>query len=186
MITNKTNLAATADLLTKKLGLGPMKFDLFTHNYYPKGTHPDEGGSPVEMLHDFYGETLVPADFEAFSNENCPIPVLLFISRHKPTTKQHQLAFESGRALVHFGDVDPLSPDLLNQLGEFCGKFEATPLIATSNAALSAILVTNHYDVAYFVNSKREDGEFDTSQMIVISAQGDDPHLTHTMTTIQL
>lgn len=72
-----------------------------------------------------------------------------FISRHKPTPRQHELAAEHGITLAHVGDADAfaIGPGFVDHYGAFDGVIVVHPA--------AAMRLATDYVVGVFENASR-------------------------------
>ena len=105
---------------------------------------------------------------------------MLFISRHKASPSQHELAALADFKLVEVGDLDAFDTDLKDQIWELRRLHKAEgvacvhPCIAMAamgikNPKEKDAFVVRSLTVGVFNNIRREDGGFETTEMVVVS-----------------
>jgi len=103
---------------------------------------------------------------------------MLFISRHKATLNQIELAAKAGFALIDAGDLDAFSPGLKDKIWDLRNEHKAEgiacvhPLIAMAALGVSRIknedaFAVRSLSVGVFNNIRREDGGFETTEMVI-------------------
>lgn len=103
---------------------------------------------------------------------------MLFISRHKATLNQIELAAKAGFALVDAGDLDAFAPDLKDKIRSMRDEREASaiacvhPLVAMAALGIQSrekeeAFFVRSLSVGVFNNLRREDGGFETTELVV-------------------
>lgn len=96
----------------------------------------------------------------------------LFISRHEPSQRQHELASEQNIQLIHAGDLDAFADDLEEQIAALDEKYESDGVVAI-HPLIALMAARMSLPCGCFRNVNRapvgEKPQFDTDLFVVFS-----------------